>query len=75
MNEMKITFKSPDEILEFVNTVSKYEFDMDMKKGRLIVDAKSILGIMNLGLNNVIHLTMHTDDCDDLMEKIAKYAA
>ena len=72
---MKVTFKSPDEILEFVNTVSKYEFDMDMKKGRLIVDAKSILGIMNLGLNNVIHLTMHTDDCDDLMGKIAKYAA
>ena len=75
MNEINVTFKSPDEILEFVNTVSKYEFDMDMKKGRLIVDAKSILGIMNLGLNNVIHLTMHTDDCDDLMEKIVKYAA
>ena len=75
MNEINVTFKSPDEILEFVNTVSKYEFDMDMKKGRLIVDAKSILGIMNLGLNNVIHLTMHTDDCNALMEKIAKYAA
>ncbi len=75
MNEMKVTFKSPDEILEFVNTVSKYEFDMDMKKGRLIVDAKSILGIMNLGLNNVIQLTMHTDDCAELQKKIAKYAA
>ena len=75
MNEMKVTFKSPDEILEFVNTVSKYEFDMDMKKGRLVVDAKSILGIMNLGLNNVIQLTMYTDDCTDLQEKIAKYAS
>ena len=75
MNEMKITFKSPDEILEFVNTVSKYEFDMDMKKGRLVVDAKSILGIMNLGLNKVIQLTMYTDDCADLQEKISKYAA
>ena len=29
MSEMKITFKHPDEILDFVNTVSKYEFDMD----------------------------------------------
>ena len=48
---------------------------MDMKKGRLVVDAKSILGIMNLGLNNVIQLTMYTDDCTDLQEKIAKYAA
>ena len=43
MNEMKITFKSPDEILEFVNTVSKYEFDMDMKKGRPIkVDEEEV---------------------------------
>ncbi|HJD47105.1 MAG TPA: HPr family phosphocarrier protein [Candidatus Mediterraneibacter norfolkensis] len=75
MNEMNITFKSPDEILEFVNTVSKYEFDMDMKKGRLVVDAKSILGIMNLGLNHVIQLMVYTDDCTDLQEKISKYAA
>ena len=37
MNEMKVTFKSPDEILEFVNTVSKYEFDMDMRRGRAVV--------------------------------------
>ena len=52
MNEMKITFKNPDEILEFVKTVSKYEFDMDIRKGRVVVDAKSLLGVMHLGLNN-----------------------
>ena len=63
------------EILEFVNTVSKYEFDMDMKRGRAVVDAKSILGIMNLGLNNVMELKMYSDDCDELQKKIAKYAA
>ena len=51
MNEMKITFKNPDEILEFVKTVSKYEFDMDIRKGRVVVDAKSLLGVMHLGLN------------------------
>ena len=75
MNEMKVTFKSPDEILEFVNTVSKYEFDMDMRRGRAVVDAKSILGIMNLGLNNEIELKMYAEDCTELQEKIAKYAA
>lgn len=75
MSEMKVTFRNPDEILEFVNTVSKYEFDMDMKKGRVIVDAKSLLGIMHLGLNNEIELCMHSDDCDELKEKISKYTA
>ena len=65
MSEMKITFKHPDEILDFVNTVSKYEFDMDMKKGHVVVDAKSLLGIMHLGINNEIALQMYTDDCED----------
>ena len=31
MSGMKVTFKHPDEILEFVNTVSRYDFDMDMR--------------------------------------------
>lgn len=74
MNEMKVTFKSPEEILEFVNTVSKYEFNMDMKRGRAVVDAKSILGIINLGLNNVVDLIMYADDCKELKSKIAKFA-
>lgn len=75
MSEMKVTFKSPQEILEFVNTVSKYEFDIDMRKGRVVVDAKSLLGIMHLGLNNEMELQMHSENCEELQEKIAKYAA
>ena len=75
MSEMKITFKHPEEIREFVNTVSKYDFDMDMRKGRVVVDAKSLLGIMHLGLNSVMELKMLSDDCEELQRKIAKYAA
>ena len=50
MSEMLVSFKNPEEILNFVNTVAKYPYDMDMKRGRFVVDAKSILGIMNLPL-------------------------
>ncbi|HJC90387.1 MAG TPA: HPr family phosphocarrier protein [Candidatus Mediterraneibacter excrementigallinarum] len=75
MSEMKITFKHPEEIRDFVNTVSKYEFDMDMRKGRVVVDAKSLLGIMHLGLNSVMELKMYSDDCEELQKQIAKYAA
>ncbi len=75
MSNMKVTFKHPDEILDFVNTVSKYNFDMDMRKGHVVVDAKSLLGIMYLGLNSEIELKMYTDDCEDLRERIEKYTA
>lgn len=75
MCEMKITFKNPEEILDFVNTVSKYDFDMDLKKGRIVVDAKSLLGIMHLGINNIIELQVYGDDCEELKQEISKYAA
>lgn len=75
MSTMNITFKHPDEIIDFVNTVSKFDFDMDMKKGRAVVDAKSLLGIMNLGLNNVIELQMYSDDCTELKKQLERFAA
>ena len=70
MSEMLVSFKNPEEILNFVNTVAKYPYDMDMKRGRFVVDAKSILGIMNLGLNNVISLQVYGDHCEELKKEI-----
>lgn len=75
MNKMQITFKNPEEIVDFVNTVCRYEFDMDLKKGKATVDAKSVLGIMYLGLNNVIELQMYSEDCAELKKELEKYAA
>ena len=75
MSEMKLTFKTPNEIVEFVNTVSKYEFDVDVRRGRVVVDAKSLLGIMHLGLNSILELKMHTADGEELETELLKYAA
>ena len=75
MCEMKITFKNPEEILDFVNTVSKYDFDMDLRKGRIVVDAKSLLGIMHLGINNIIELQVYGENCEELKQEISRYAA
>ena len=75
MGEMKLTFKTPNEIVEFVNTVSKYEFDIDVRRGRVVVDAKSLLGIMHLGLNSILELKMHTADGEELETELLKYAA
>lgn len=75
MSQIMIKFKNPEEVLEFVNKVAKYPFDMDMKRGRFIVDAKSILGIMNLGFNNLIELQVYHENCDQLKEEISKYLA
>ena len=75
MSEMKLTFKNPDEIVEFVNIVSRYDFDVDIKRGRIVVDAKSLLGIMHLGLNSELELKMHSEECAELCAELEKYAA
>ncbi|HAX52903.1 HPr family phosphocarrier protein [Muricomes intestini] len=73
MRDMIIKFKNPDEVRAFVNKVEKYPYDMDMKRGRFVVDAKSILGIMNLGFNNPIELRVYDEDCEQLKQDIAEY--
>ena len=62
MSQLMITFSNPEEVLDFVNRVAKYPFDMDMKRGRFVVDAKSILGIMNLGFNHPIELKIYEEE-------------
>lgn len=68
-------FQTPDEIIDFLKTVCKFDFNMDMRRGRAVVDAKSLLGIMNLGLNNVIELQMYADDCTELERQLERFAA
>ena len=46
MNKRLVVFQGPNDVVEFVRKVTKYPYDMDMKHGRYIVDAKSLLGLM-----------------------------
>ena len=39
------------------------------------VDAKSLLGLMNLGFNKEIELKVYEDECQDLLQDIEKYLA
>lgn len=57
----------------FVNIVSRYPFDMDLRAGRHVVDAKSILGIFSLDLSKPITLEIYSDDCDQLLEEIKPF--
>lgn len=75
MSEMKLMFKTPDDICEFVNTVSRFDYDVDIKCGRVTVDAKSLLGLMQFGVNNVLELQVHSDECSELREALEKFAA
>ena len=73
MNKKTIIFQGPDDVVAFVRKVEKYPYNMDMKRGRYIVDAKSLLGLMNLGFRSKIELNVYEDDCEDLWDDIREF--
>ncbi len=48
MNKRQIKLSKPEDARELVSTASKCDFDIDVYYNRVIVDAKSILGVMSL---------------------------
>ena len=75
MKSVMIRLSLVENVNKFVNIVSRYPFEMDLRAGRPVVDAKSILGIFSLDLSKPIALEIYSDDCGDLMKDIAPFIA
>ena len=75
MRTATIRLSLVETVNKFVNIVSRYPFDMDLRAGRHVVDAKSVLGIFSLDLSRPITLEIYSEDCDDLLEEIKPFIA
>ena len=73
MKSVTLKLSQAEEIKEFVNTVNRYAYEMDLRAGRHVVDAKSILGIFSLDLSKPIILDVYDDNCDDLIADIQQF--
>ena len=58
---------------KFVQIVGAYPYDMDLRSGRHVVDAKSILGIFSLDLSTPVVLEVFSDNCADLIEALGPF--
>ena len=73
MKSVTIKLTQAEEVKEFVNTVNRYSYEMDLRAGRHVVDAKSILGIFSLDLSRPISLEIYSEQCDDLLNDIQRF--
>ncbi len=74
MKAVKISLNSIDKVKSFVNEIAKYDYDFDLVSGRYVIDAKSIMGIFSLDLNQVITLNIHAEnDLEDILEVLKPY--
>uniref|UniRef100_I5AUU0 HPr-related phosphotransferase system component n=1 Tax=Eubacterium cellulosolvens (strain ATCC 43171 / JCM 9499 / 6) TaxID=633697 RepID=I5AUU0_EUBC6 len=61
MQTVQISLNSIDKVKNFVNSISKFDFDFDLVSGRYVIDAKSIMGIFSLDLSKPIDLNIHSE--------------
>lgn len=73
MKVVKLLLNSINDVKDFVNIVSRCDFEVDLISGRYVVDAKSIMGIFSLDLSKPIQVEIHSDDCDKFMADIERF--
>jgi len=73
MKSVPIKLSFAEEVKTFVNVASRYDYDMDLRAGRHVVDAKSILGIFSLDLSKPITLEVYAENCDDLLGELKPF--
>lgn len=73
MKTFNLLLSSINDVKDFVNIVSKYDFDVDLTSGRYVVDAKSIMGIFSLDLGKPIKVEVHSDDCDAFLAEVKNF--
>ena len=56
MTKIEIRLRLAENVKTFVNVMNHFSFEMDLRAGRHVVDAKSILGIFSLALSKPITL-------------------
>ena len=61
MRETKIRL-NVDDVSSFVNAAAECDFDVDVNYNRILIDAKSILGVMSMDLNNVLTVRWYGED-------------
>ena len=75
MKTFSMMLSSINDVKDFVNIVSRYDFDVDLTSGRYVVDAKSIMGIFSLDLSKPILVEVHSDNAqaDEFVSSLTKY--
>ncbi|MDR3086226.1 MAG: HPr family phosphocarrier protein [Christensenellaceae bacterium] len=75
MKTVLVHLALPENVKDFVNVVSRYPYDIDLRSGRHVVDAKSILGIFSLDLSKPITMEIFEENCDDLLAAVESFKA
>ena len=72
MKSVKISLEMAQKVKEFVAITQDCPYEILLKSGKYVVDAKSILGIFSLDLSQPLTVEIYSDDCEAFLEKLKK---
>lgn len=73
MQKYPINFRSMNDVTEFVKIVNRFDCDMDLCRGSVIIDAKSFLGVMTISEAPDLELVIHDNECDPIVSLIGSF--
>ena len=75
MKTANIRINTIEDVKNFVTTVTKCNYEVDIVSGRYAIDAKSIMGIFSLDLSKPINLNIHAEGStlDSIMAIVQPY--
>ncbi|WP_373731942.1 HPr family phosphocarrier protein [Bacteroides heparinolyticus] len=62
MKEVKIKLSSVQDAKDFVNLAGKCDFDIDLYNRHMMIDAKSLIGVLSVDLKNVLTVKFDGED-------------
>ena len=71
MQRVTIRLLMAEQVKQFVNIIARYNCEIDLRSGRHVVDAKSILGIFSLDLSRPLTLEIQGEDPEEINSLMA----
>lgn len=74
MEVVTLLFSQVNQVKNFVDLVTRYDFDVDLVSDRYTVNAKSMLGIYSVDLSKPVNVVIHSSDCKQLVDELKKFS-
>lgn len=77
MTILHIVFRSLQDIVDYINIVSGYNFNIDINCGRISIDGKSLNGLCSIPLNTkldcVVYESIECEKAKDMIQLIKRF--
>lgn len=75
MGKYMIILHSLEQVQAFIHAAEKIPCHMDIGIGTIVIDAKSFIGILAMGLNRELSLTIHGELSAEMRETLTPFIA